>query len=133
MHHDDARRLLSQGQRLLQGRIPAAHHNNALSLEQGSVAACAVAYALAEEPLLARHPQLLEARTGGNDHCVCLDRAAVAEAPPPCVFVLFEVYKLRHLEDRTCGRRLLLRDWAEIVAGNTVGKARIAVDPIDAE
>jgi hypothetical protein len=82
---------------------------------------------------LARRSQLLEARTGGDDHCVCLDRAAVAEAPAPCAVAIFEVYEIRHLEDRARGRRLLLRDGAEIVAGNAVGKARITVNLVDAE
>jgi hypothetical protein len=102
-------------------------------LSKGASQLAQVAYALAEEPLLARNSQLLEARTSGDDHRLCLYRAAVAGASAPYALALAEVYELHHPELRARGSGLLLHYRTQIIAGNSFWKARIAIDLVDAE
>src|SRR5262245_18863173 len=132
MQNDHARHVLRQRERFLQGGVSAADDADDLATEKRCVAACTVAHALAPQPLFPRDSERLQCRSGGDHNGTC-PYLAVACGQTPLSFVGTQRGRLARGELRSGGDRLLLNDRAQVVAGNAVGKARIAVDSFDAQ
>ena len=136
MQDDHTRGVLRQRQRFLQCGISAADDADEAVAEKRGVAAGTVAHALAAQLLFARDPERLQRRARGDHDRPCPHIALTrSHAPAPArMRGVFGVQPgcLRSGELRAGADCLLLNDRAQVVARDAVGKAGIAVDPLDA-
>ena len=129
---DHPRRVLRQRQRLLQRGISAPDDADNARAQERTVAARAVAHALAAQSRLARNPERPRRRAGCNDNGSG-PQLALARRDAPASFVCVESGHRPGPEIRARTGGLFLHHRAQLIAGDPVGKAGIAVDPFDTQ
>ena len=131
MQDDHTCGVLRQRQRFLQGRISAADDADDAAAEKRRVAARTVAHALAAQRLFTRDPECLQGRARG-DHDRARPHIALTCGHAPASVIAVQRSRLRGGELRADAGSLFLNDRAQVVARDAIGKAGIAVDPLDA-
>ena len=123
---------LRQGQRLLHRRVAAANHGGHPVAQQRPIAGGAMTDALAVQSGFARYAELLQRRSGRDDHGACRELAVAGHEPPRLALLLEALQHGRH-KFRAGGIGLFLRHRAEVVARNAVRVAGKALDLLDAQ
>src|SRR3954467_5380711 len=129
---DDLADRVGQGEGLLQGGVATAHHADRAVAHERRVAARAVADAAALQALLAFDAEGPQAGAGGEDHGPRLP-LAVARLQAPGLAGGLEALEVGHVDLGAVVGSLLLEHRAQLVAGDALGKARNAVDALDAQ
>ena len=123
---------VGQRERLLQGRVAAAHHADGAVAHQRRVAAGAVADAAPLQALLAVDAERPQPRARGQDHGARRD-LAVARRQAPALARGLEAFELGHADLGPVVGGLLLEHRAQLVARDALREPGHAVDALDAE
>ncbi len=132
MKHDDLGNRLCQRQGFLEGGVATADDSDDAIAQEWSVTARAVAHASSSQPLLSGNTELAQPRARCQDERAGKEVAA-ARRDPPALAIGLDGLGFQHCEVGSGRSSLLLQEGAELVAGNPVGKARKALDRIDAQ